>query len=85
MNYRVSFFLLSLGIHVLNLSHPLIELHYSVHFSKFRGVRVERLRLVLMTHNRDIKIQRRDGIENVALNVNLRSCSLYSDYSYPLT
>ena len=43
MSYRVSFSLLSLGIHVLNLSHPWIELHYSVPFSKFKGVRVDRL------------------------------------------
>ena len=35
---------------------------------------------------RIIKIQRRDGNENVALKVNLRFFfSLYSDYSYPLT
>ena len=34
---------------------------------------------------RIIKIQRRDGNENVALKVNLRSFSLYRDYSYPLT
>ena len=35
--------------------------------------------------NRDFKIQRRDGNENVAQKVNLCSFSLYSDYSYPLT
>ena len=34
---------------------------------------------------RIIKIQRPDGNENVALKVNLRFFSLYSDYSYPLT
>ena len=36
---------------------------------------------------RIIKIQRRDGNENVALKVNLRVFffSLYSDYSHPLT
>ena len=35
--------------------------------------------------NRDFKIQRRDGNENVAQKENLLSFSLYSDYSYPLT
>ena len=35
--------------------------------------------------NRDFKIQRRDGNVNVAQKENLRSFSLYSDYSYPLT
>ena len=30
---------------------------------------------------RDLKIQRRDGDKNVAQKVNLRSFSLYSDYS----
>ena len=35
--------------------------------------------------NMDFKIQRLDGNENVAQKVNLRSFSLYSDYSYPLT
>ena len=30
-------------------------------------------------------IQRRDGNENVAYIVNLRSFSLYRNYSYPLT
>ena len=49
-----------------------------------------RLGLVLRTGKnqdniRDFKIQRRGGNENAALNVNLRSFSLYSDYFYPLT
>ena len=35
--------------------------------------------------SRDFKIQRRDGNVNVAQKENLRSFSLYSDYSYPLT
>ena len=34
---------------------------------------------------RDLKIKRRDSNENVAEKVNLRSFSLYRDYSYPLT
>ena len=34
---------------------------------------------------RDFKIQRRDGNGNVAYNVNLRSFSLYRNYSCPLT
>ena len=34
---------------------------------------------------RDLKIQRRDGDKKVAEKVNLRSFSLYSDYSWPLT
>ena len=33
----------------------------------------------------DFKIQRLDCNENVALKVNLRSFSLYQNYSYPLT
>ena len=33
----------------------------------------------------DFKIQRRTSEENVALKVNLRSFSLYRDYSYLLT
>ena len=33
----------------------------------------------------DFKIQRRDGNENVARKVNLRSFSRYRSYSYPLT
>ena len=33
---------------------------------------------------RDFKIQRRDGNENDALKVNLRSFRLYGNYSYPL-
>ena len=33
---------------------------------------------------RDFKIQRGEGNEDVAYKVNLRSFSLYSDYSYPL-
>ena len=38
------------------------------------------------TFNRYFKIERREGNENMpALKVNLRSFSLYSDYSYPLT
>ena len=36
-------------------------------------------------HNRDFKIQRRDGDKNVAEKVNLRSFSLYRNYSYKLT
>ena len=36
-------------------------------------------------NNRDFKIQKRDGNENVAQKVNLRSFSLYRSYSYPLT
>ena len=36
-------------------------------------------------HSRDFKIQRGDSNKNVAKKVNLRSFSLYSDYSYPLT
>ena len=35
--------------------------------------------------NRDLKVQRRDGNENVAWKGNLRSFSLDRDYSYPLT
>ena len=35
--------------------------------------------------SRDFKIQRRDGNENVAKKVNLRSFSLYRNYWYPLT
>ena len=35
--------------------------------------------------NRDFKIRRRDGDENVAEKVNLRSFSLYRNYSYTLT
>ena len=35
-------------------------------------------------HNRDFKVQRRDGNKNVAQKVNFRSLRLYSDYSYPL-
>ena len=35
--------------------------------------------------NRDFKVQRRDGNENVALKVNLRPFSLHRNYSYPLT
>ena len=35
--------------------------------------------------SRDFKIQRRDGNENVAKKVNLRSFSLYRNYLYPLT
>ena len=38
-----------------------------------------------MNDNWDFKIQRRDGDKNVAWKLNLRSFSLYSDYSYPLT
>ena len=36
-------------------------------------------------NNKDLKIQRRDGNENVAQKVNLRSFSLHRNYSYPLT
>ena len=36
-------------------------------------------------YSRDFKIQRRDGNENVAQKVNLRSFSLHRNYSYPLT
>ena len=39
----------------------------------------------MKAHIRDFKIQRRDGDKNVAEKVNLRSFSLYTDYSYPLT
>ena len=35
--------------------------------------------------NRDLKIQRRDGNENVTLNLNARSFSLHRNYSYPVT
>ena len=38
-----------------------------------------------VAHNEDFKTQRRDGNENVAKKVNLRSLSLYHNYSYPLT
>ena len=34
---------------------------------------------------RDFKTQRRDCTENVAYKINLRSFSLYRNYSYPLT
>ena len=34
---------------------------------------------------REFKIQRPNSKENIAQKVNLRSFSLYSDYSYPLT
>ena len=40
---------------------------------------------VVVALNRDFKIQRRDGNENVAEKVNLPSFSLYRNYSYPLT
>ena len=41
--------------------------------------------VVALKTSREFKIQRRDGYENVALKLNLRSFSLYRDYSYPLT
>ena len=56
--------------HVGNLLQPIITMEF--------------LRLFLR-HNRDFKIQRRDGDKNVAEKVHLRSFSLYSDYSWPLT
>ena len=40
---------------------------------------------LLSTENRDFKIQQSDGNENVDQKVNLRSFSLYRNYSYPLT
>ena len=35
--------------------------------------------------NRDFKVQRRDGNENVASKVNLCPFSLHRNYAYPLT
>ena len=40
---------------------------------------------MLLRYIRDFKVQRRDGHKNVLEKMNLRSFSLYSDYSYPLT